>query len=71
MMMGVRLLQETCTSSVPKALARYGHDWETAEVWGVLIGVSRCGYCNALATHDYFPIYKQVDQSEALEGENT
>lgn len=40
-----------------------GHDWETSNAWGVVIGLSRCKKCGKLATHADFPAVPSHNRS--------
>lgn len=31
-----------------------GHEWESSETWGVILGVSRCKKCHTLAQKRHF-----------------
>ena len=45
---------ELCSKGLPKALALHGHQF-WAGSWGVLIGVTRCAWCNVVASDCHFP----------------
>lgn len=60
------IVEEYCSRDVPKALATSGHDFPVYGVCGVILGVTRCRWCNAAARTEHFD--PSADPSPCLPG---